>query len=152
MIGRNSKNEIHVVDENVSRFHAQIDYEGGIYYIKDCGSSSGTFIRISEKTELKNVSYHLFRIISSKWAPISFSSTSATWKTSFSEWLRDPTQENNLLPNYPKEKPTLVAKAQMISVSQKISISAICTQLCFRLKVSGTLRIWGQQTGKYFEK
>ena len=47
MIGRNSRNEIHVVDESVSRFHAQIDYEGGDYYIRDKGSSSGTFLRIS---------------------------------------------------------------------------------------------------------
>lgn len=50
MIGRNSKNEIHVVDENVSRFHAQIDYENRNYFIRDWGSSSGTFIRIAEKT------------------------------------------------------------------------------------------------------
>lgn len=55
MIGRNSKNEIHVVDENVSRFHAQIEYENRNYFIRDWGSSSGTFIRISEKTELKHV-------------------------------------------------------------------------------------------------
>jgi len=75
MIGRNSKNEIHVVDENVSRFHAQIDYENGVYYIRDCGSSSGTFIRISEKTELKHVQLELSRNILSKWAQISFSLT-----------------------------------------------------------------------------
>lgn len=47
MIGRNSKNEIHIVDENVSRFHAQIEYEAAKYYIRDYGSSSGTFIRIA---------------------------------------------------------------------------------------------------------
>lgn len=61
MIGRNNKNQIHVADENVSRFHAQIEFEMNNYFIRDCGSSSGTFIRISEKTELKHVRLALIK-------------------------------------------------------------------------------------------
>jgi pSer/pThr/pTyr-binding forkhead associated (FHA) protein len=37
------------MDEFVSRHHAEIIYESSKYYIRDCASSSGTFIKIIEK-------------------------------------------------------------------------------------------------------
>lgn len=45
----------------MSRFHAQIEFDQNEYYIKDLGSSSGTFIRITEKTRLFHV--QLFYIL-----------------------------------------------------------------------------------------
>lgn len=56
-MGRNGNNEIFINDEFVSRFHAQIIFEDGEYYIKDCGSSSGTYLRITEKKQVYNVSF-----------------------------------------------------------------------------------------------
>ncbi len=51
-IGREHDNNIELKDEEVSRYHARISYEGGQYLIKDLDSSSGTWIneeKISEK-------------------------------------------------------------------------------------------------------
>lgn len=60
-IGRQASNEIVIMDEFVSRHHAEIIYERERYYIRDCASSSGTFIKIMEKMELKNVFFTIFR-------------------------------------------------------------------------------------------
>lgn len=51
-IGRHSNNEVQVVDECVSRFHAEILFENDEYFLVDCGSSSGTFIKIDEKMQI----------------------------------------------------------------------------------------------------
>lgn len=55
-IGRHSSNEIVIFDESVSRYHAQIQYENDYFYLKDIGSTTGTFIKIEEPiTLLKNM-------------------------------------------------------------------------------------------------
>ena len=54
-MGRYAQNEIPIPDEFISRLHAEIIFEDGEYYIRDYGSNSGTFIRITEKKKLYNV-------------------------------------------------------------------------------------------------
>lgn len=61
MIGRQASNEIVIMDEFVSRHHAEIIYQREQYFIRDCGSSSGTFLKITEKMELKRVRLCLSR-------------------------------------------------------------------------------------------
>jgi pSer/pThr/pTyr-binding forkhead associated (FHA) protein len=61
MIGRHAQNEIVILDEFVSRYHAEIIYDLEQYFIKDCGSSSGTFLKIGGKKEIKNVIIYVFR-------------------------------------------------------------------------------------------
>lgn len=52
-IGRHSSNEIVIFDESVSRYHAQIFYGNEIFYLKDIGSTTGTFIKIEEPIRLQ---------------------------------------------------------------------------------------------------
>ena len=52
-IGRHSSNEIVIFDESVSRYHAQINYESQTFFLKDIGSTTGTFIKIDEPIKLK---------------------------------------------------------------------------------------------------
>lgn len=40
--GRHSDNDVLVVSQRASRFHARITREGGAYVLRDCGSSNGT--------------------------------------------------------------------------------------------------------------
>ena len=62
-IGRHSSNNILILEESVSRFHAEIEYEpaDGDFYLKDIGSTTGTFIKISSRVELEVVSGVLLR-------------------------------------------------------------------------------------------
>lgn len=48
-LGRHSSNEIVVLEESVSRYHAQISWEPVQcrYLLKDLGSTTGTFIKVS---------------------------------------------------------------------------------------------------------
>ena len=48
-IGRHSSNQILILDESISRFHADIKFENGAFYLRDTGSTTGTFIKIQEK-------------------------------------------------------------------------------------------------------
>ncbi len=43
-LGRSAQNEIRLLDNEVSRVHARISYEGGTFVLTDCGSSNGTFV------------------------------------------------------------------------------------------------------------
>jgi len=54
-IGRHSSNQIVIYDESVSRHHAEIffDYSGNMFYLKDIGSTTGTFLKITDPVELK---------------------------------------------------------------------------------------------------
>ena len=52
-IGRHSSNEIVIFDESVSRYHAEIFYGNEIFYLKDIGSTAGTFIKIEEPIRLR---------------------------------------------------------------------------------------------------
>lgn len=51
-LGRHKDNTVTVVDELVSRFHAEIQFERETFFIRDLGSSGGTFIRVEKKIEL----------------------------------------------------------------------------------------------------
>ncbi|KRX05902.1 Sterile alpha motif/pointed domain [Pseudocohnilembus persalinus] len=51
-LGRHSTNEILLLEEDVSRFHAEIYCQKNEFYLKDCGSTTGTFIRIEKQYEL----------------------------------------------------------------------------------------------------
>lgn len=48
-LGRQADNSIAVIDEYISRFHAQIIFHQNTFYIRDLGSQCGTFIRIDQK-------------------------------------------------------------------------------------------------------
>ncbi len=54
-IGRHSSNQIVIYDESVSRHHAEIfyDYANCMFYLKDIGSTTGTFLKITDAVELK---------------------------------------------------------------------------------------------------
>ena len=52
-IGRHSSNQIVIFDEGVSRYHAEIVFANEIFYLKDIGSTIGTFLKILEPLELK---------------------------------------------------------------------------------------------------
>jgi len=48
-IGRHSSNEMVILDESISRHHAEIMFaDDRCFYLKDSGSTTGTFIKISE--------------------------------------------------------------------------------------------------------
>lgn len=47
-IGRHSSNEMVILDESISRHHAEIFFNDGSFFLKDIGSTTGTFIRIAE--------------------------------------------------------------------------------------------------------
>lgn len=49
-IGKTSDSYIQLNDQSVSRNHALITYRSNAYYLKDKGSTSGTFIRIKDKS------------------------------------------------------------------------------------------------------
>lgn len=52
-IGRHSTNKIVIFDESVSRYHAQVTYRDSNFYLVDIGSTTGTFVKITEPLELK---------------------------------------------------------------------------------------------------
>lgn len=54
-LGRNSTNGIVVMDETVSRFHSKIEQNksDGNFYLRDIGSTAGTYIVLDEPRELK---------------------------------------------------------------------------------------------------
>lgn len=58
-IGRHSSNKILILEESVSRYHAEIEYEDGQFFIRDIGSTTGTFIKIIDKIELEEVTVGL---------------------------------------------------------------------------------------------
>jgi pSer/pThr/pTyr-binding forkhead associated (FHA) protein len=43
------------LDESISRFHAEIKYSDGKFLLRDSGSTTGTFIKIMEKTQIQPV-------------------------------------------------------------------------------------------------
>jgi pSer/pThr/pTyr-binding forkhead associated (FHA) protein len=45
-IGRHSANQIVIMEESVSRSHAEILYQENDFFIKDLESSTGSFIKI----------------------------------------------------------------------------------------------------------
>ena len=51
-IGRHSSNNILILDEGVSRFHAQITYSDNAFFLQDIGSTTGTFIKVKTKLQL----------------------------------------------------------------------------------------------------
>ncbi|EGR32259.1 hypothetical protein IMG5_091080 [Ichthyophthirius multifiliis] len=52
-IGRHSTNQILILEESISRFHAEIVFIDQQFYIKDVGSTTGSFIKIKDKVNLK---------------------------------------------------------------------------------------------------
>lgn len=52
-IGRHSTNKIVIFDESVSRYHAQVIHRDSNFYLVDIGSTTGTFVKITEPLELK---------------------------------------------------------------------------------------------------
>lgn len=46
-IGADDSSELQLSDEHVSRTHARIEYESGTLYLRDSGSSNGTFLNDS---------------------------------------------------------------------------------------------------------
>lgn len=54
-IGRHSSNQILILDESISRYHAEIKFENGQFFLKDIGSTTGTFIKIQEPRVIENV-------------------------------------------------------------------------------------------------
>ena len=57
-IGRDIQNEFPIEkDSNISRNHAEISYSRGKFWLRDLGSTNGSFVnnvRINKKTELQN--------------------------------------------------------------------------------------------------
>ncbi|EGR33735.1 hypothetical protein IMG5_041730 [Ichthyophthirius multifiliis] len=51
-IGRHSSNQILILEESISRFHAEIEFKNNQFYLKDIGSTTGTFIKIKDKIQL----------------------------------------------------------------------------------------------------
>ena len=45
-IGRHSCNQIVILEESVSRYHAEIGFENKKFYLRDIGSTTGTFLKI----------------------------------------------------------------------------------------------------------
>ncbi|NOX54019.1 MAG: FHA domain-containing protein [Planctomycetes bacterium] len=43
-VGRGARNEIRILDTEVSRRHARIHYEDGVFILTDCNSSNGTYV------------------------------------------------------------------------------------------------------------
>jgi pSer/pThr/pTyr-binding forkhead associated (FHA) protein len=59
-VGRHSSNDIVIYDETISRFHAKIYKVRNKFYIKDQGSTVGTFLKIQEKIKLeKNLIFEI---------------------------------------------------------------------------------------------
>ena len=46
-IGRHSSNQILILDESISRFHAEIQFKDEKFLLRDTGSTTGTFIKIT---------------------------------------------------------------------------------------------------------
>jgi diguanylate cyclase (GGDEF)-like protein len=42
-IGRGLQTDVRINDEGISRTHAVVEHEGGVYYLSDAGSTNGTF-------------------------------------------------------------------------------------------------------------
>ncbi|CAK85925.1 unnamed protein product (macronuclear) [Paramecium tetraurelia] len=52
-IGRHSSNQILILEESISRFHAEVIFQNEEFYIKDIGSTTGTFIKVETKQLLQ---------------------------------------------------------------------------------------------------
>jgi len=52
-IGRHSTNQIVIFDESVSRYHADIFFQDEKFFLRDIGSTTGTFLKITEPIEIK---------------------------------------------------------------------------------------------------
>lgn len=50
-IGRSSRNQISLVNPSVSRFHCEISYINGLWYVADLNSKKGTFLNGRQVTE-----------------------------------------------------------------------------------------------------
>lgn len=46
-------NEVVIYDESVSRHHAEIIFQENEFYLRDIGSTTGTYIKIVDKIELE---------------------------------------------------------------------------------------------------
>ena len=57
-IGRHSTNQMVILEESVSRFHAEILFKNNEFYIRDIGSTTGTFLKI-----LSNIALEIGMII-----------------------------------------------------------------------------------------
>ncbi|KAL4468271.1 hypothetical protein ABPG72_015807 [Tetrahymena utriculariae] len=51
-IGRHSSNQILILEESISRYHAEIVYHEKKFFIKDIGSSTGTFIKVKDRVPI----------------------------------------------------------------------------------------------------
>lgn len=52
-IGRHSNNQILIYEESISRYHAEIIHCDDEFYLKDIGSTAGTFVKIQEQLTLQ---------------------------------------------------------------------------------------------------
>ena len=59
-IGRHSSNNIVIFDETISRHHAKVIKKKKGFYLKDCGSTIGTFLKIREPIKIeKNLIFEI---------------------------------------------------------------------------------------------
>lgn len=52
-IGRHSFNQILILEESISRYHGEILFHDKKFFIKDIGSSTGTFIKVKDRVEVQ---------------------------------------------------------------------------------------------------
>ena len=51
-IGRHSSNQILILEESISRYHAEIVYHEKKFFIKDISSSTGTFVKVKDRVKI----------------------------------------------------------------------------------------------------
>jgi pSer/pThr/pTyr-binding forkhead associated (FHA) protein len=54
-IGRDKSNQLIIADKNVSRFHAIVNFENDVAYIKDTNSTNGTYINDKQIPTCKKI-------------------------------------------------------------------------------------------------
>lgn len=67
-IGRAEKNDVCIVEDSVSRNHALIDLREGKFFLKDVGSSNGTFMELPSHSNLRksdcfHIGEHEFEVV-----------------------------------------------------------------------------------------
>lgn len=73
-IGRHSHNDIVIMDESVSRNHAHIAFKDNVFLLKDIGSTTGTYIKITnnillEKGMIIEIGSYQFQVVNIFIAP-----------------------------------------------------------------------------------
>ncbi len=50
-LGRHSRNDVHLDEDSVSRFHAEVEHRGEDYFVRDLDSRNGVFVNLSPVLE-----------------------------------------------------------------------------------------------------